>query len=343
MARFAVIGLDHRHVYDLTDGLLIAGATCAGYDPVTSDPRVLAGFRKRFPDIPARDRQALLDDPTVDFIVLAAIPRDRAWLAVEAMRRGKDVMVDKPGVTDPEDLVKLRETVAGTGRIWSVALGRLLSRSVQAALRIVQSGEIGRPVHLTHLAPHRLNRALRPAWFFDKPAYGGIITDIGTHSVDQFVAFAGTTDVSIDMATIGSFGTEPKGFEDFAEFVLSSDTLRGYARVDWFTPDGLASWGDGRLFVIGTEGTLELRKNLDLAGRDGGNHMFVVNREQTRHVDCSAEPMRYYDDFLLDVRDRTQRVMPQREVFAVCDLTLRLQAGATRFAATRPDQPARTG
>lgn len=336
MPRFAVIGLDHRHVYDLTDALLTAGATCVGYDPVTSDPRVLAGFRKRFPDIPAQDREALLDDPATDFIVLAAIPRDRARIAVDAMRRGKDVMVDKPGVTSLDDLALLRLTVAETGRIWSVALGRLLSRSVQAALRVARSGEIGHPVHLTHLAPHRLNRDLRPAWFFDKPAYGGIITDIGTHSVDQFVAFAGTTDVSIDMATIGSFGTKPEGFEDFAEFVLSSDNLRGYARVDWFTPDGLASWGDGRLFLVGTEGTLELRKNLDLEGRTGGNHMFVVSRTETRHVDCSAEPLPYFDDFIADVRDRTERAMKQQEVFAICDLTLRLQAGATRFVATRP-------
>lgn len=337
MARFAVIGLDHRHVYDLTAGLLAAGAVCVGHDPVTSDPRVLAGFRKRFPHVPALDRRVLLDDPWIDFVVIAAIPRDRAALAAEAMRCGKDVMVDKPGVTTETDLALLRQVAAETKRIWSVALGRLLSRSVQAALRIARSGEIGHPVHLTHLAPHRLNRALRPAWFFDKAAYGGIITDIGTHSVDQFMAFAGTTDIAIDMASIGAFGTEPEAFEDFAEFVLHSPALRGYARVDWFTPDGLASWGDGRLFLVGTEGTLELRKNLDPAGRAGGNHMFVVNRTATRHVDCSAEPLTYYSDFLADVRDRTGTAMDQREVFAVCDLTLRLQAQAqaTRFTAAR--------
>lgn len=335
MARFAAIGLDHRHIYDLTAGLIAAGAECVGHDPVTSDPRVLAGFRKRFPGVPALDRQVLLQDPWIDFVVIAAIPRDRAALAALAMQGGKDVLVDKPGVTTPADLALIRRTVAETGRIWSVALGRLLSPSVQAALRVVGSGEIGQPVHLTHLAPHRLNRALRPAWFFDKAAYGGIIADIGTHSVDQFLAFAGTDDITIDMAAIGAFGTEPSGFEDFAEFVLRSPSLRGYARVDWFTPDGLASWGDGRLFVIGTEGTLELRKNLDLAGRPGGDHMFVVNRTSTRHVDCAGEPVTYYADFLADVRDRTARAMPQHQVFAVCDLTLRLQAEARPFLATR--------
>jgi predicted dehydrogenase len=336
MTRFAAIGLDHRHIYDLTAGLIEAGARCVGHDPVTSDPRVLAGFRRRFPGVPALDRRVLLTDPNIDFIVLAAIPRDRAAVAIEAMRQGKDVMVDKPGVTTAEDLAQLRQTVAETGRIWSIALGRLLSRPVQAALRIARSGEIGRLVHLTHLAPHRLNRALRPAWFFDRSAYGGIINDIGAHSVDQFLAFAGTAKARIELAAIGAYGTEPDGFEDFAEFVLSTESLRGYARVDWFTPDGLASWGDGRLFVVGTEGTLELRKNLDLAGRPGGDHLFMVDGRTTRHVDCSAEPLCYYRDFIDAVGTRSFDTMPQSQVFAVCDLALRVQAQAARFIARRP-------
>jgi predicted dehydrogenase len=333
MARFAAIGLDHRHIYDLTAGLIAAGAVCVGHDPVTSDPRVLAGFRKRFPEVPALDRQVLLRDPDTDFVVIAAIPRDRAALAAEAMQAGKDVMVDKPGVTTEAELTLVREVATATGRLWSIGLGRLMSRSVQAALRIVQSGEIGRPVHLTHLAPHRLNRALRPSWFFDKPAYGGIINDIGVHSVDQFLAFAGTETASIEMASIGAFGTPPDGFEDFAEFVLSTPDLRGYARVDWFTPDGLDSWGDGRLFIVGTEGSLELRKNLDLAGRPGGEHVFVVTRETTRYVDGSSESVRYYQDFLSAVADRRMRGMTQGQVFAVCDLALRLQAQASRYRA----------
>ena len=83
MTRFAAIGLDHRHVYDLTAGLLAAGAECVGHDPETSDPRVLAGFRKRFPDVPVVARERLLDDPSVDFIVLAAVPCDRAAIAIE--------------------------------------------------------------------------------------------------------------------------------------------------------------------------------------------------------------------------------------------------------------------
>jgi predicted dehydrogenase len=331
MSRFAVIGLDHRHVYDLTAGLLAAGAMCAGHDPDTSDPRVLAGFRKRFPDVPAVPRERLLDDPSIDFIVLGSVPRDRAGLAIEAIHRGKDVMVDKPGVTTPSQLAAIETAVHETGRIWSVCLGRLTSPAVQAALDVVRSGELGRLVSLTSLAPHRLNRALRPAWFFDRDAYGGIINDIGVHSIDQFLAFAGASDATIAATTIGCFGTPPPGFEDFAEITLRSASLTGTMRLDWFTPDGLPDWGDGRLFLVGTEGTLELRKNLDIEGRAGGDHLFVANRQRTRYQDCSSLPVTYYRHFLDDVRERTGRMLDGGRVFSACGLALRCQAEAQRF------------
>jgi predicted dehydrogenase len=336
MPRFAAIGLDHRHIYDLTQGLIDAGAECAGYNPDTSDPRVLAGFRKRFPQVPAVETARLLDDRGIDFVVIAAVPRDRADLAIAAMQRGKDVMLDKPGVTTAAQLAMVERTVAETGRFWSVAVGRLASPAQQQALRIVRSGELGRLVHTTALAPHRLNRALRPAWFFDPPAYGGIINDIGVHSIDQFLAFAGADDAGIVHSTVGAFGTEPPGFEDFAELVLSTPSVRGYVRLDWFTPDGLPTWGDGRLFVVGTEGTLELRKNLDIEGRPGTDHLFVANRTATRYVDCSAMPVTYYRDFVAGVASGRHTVMPQPQVFAVCRLALQAQASAARFAGRSP-------
>ena len=74
------------------------------------------------------------------------MPRDRAALAIEAMRRGKDVMVDKPGVTTPDQLAAVEAAVRETGRIWSIGLGRLTSPSVQAAWRVARSGELGRLV-----------------------------------------------------------------------------------------------------------------------------------------------------------------------------------------------------
>ncbi len=335
MTRFAVIGLDHRHVYDLVDGLVAAGGVCAGYWPETTDPRVLAGFRKRFPDVPPAERAALLEDASIAFIVLAAVPRDRAALAIEAMRHGKDVLVDKPGVTTADQLATVERTVAETGRIFSVCFSeRFLTASTQMALRLAREGAIGRVVQTVGLGPHRLNRDLRPAWFFDASAYGGILVDIGSHQIDQFLAFADAADAEIVTSTVGEFGTAP-GFEDFGEMVLRSTRATGYARLDWFTPDGLASWGDVRLTVTGTEGTMELRKNLDIAGAPGADHLFLIDNKETRRIDCSQVALTYFRDFLADVAARTATAMPQAHVFTVCRLAIEAQARATRF---RPER-----
>ena len=297
MPRFAAIGLDHRHIYDLTQGLLDAGAECVGYNPDTTDPRVLAGFRKRFP---AGTRQCettrLLDDPTIDFVVIAA----RAARSRRARHRGDAARQGRDGGQARRH--HARAACRGASARWRRPGESGRSRSagwprprVQEALRIVRSGELGRLVHTTSLAPHRLNRALRPAWFFDTPAYGGIINDIGVHSIDQFLAFADAADAEIvHMQRSARSAPSLPGFEDFAELVLATPSVRGYVRLDWFTPDGLPTWGDGRFFVVGTEGTLELRKNLDIEGRAGTDHMFVANRTATRYVDCSRLPVTYY-------------------------------------------------
>lgn len=337
MARFAAIGLDHRHVYDLTEGLLAAGQLCVGYNPDTTDPRVLAGFRKRFPHVPAVAREKLLDDPSIDFIVLCAVPSDRADLAIAAMRRGKDVLSDKPGVVTTAQLAAVRATVQETGRIWAVCFSeRFIKPSARKAWELVRAGAIGRVVQTIGLGPHRLNRALRPSWFFDAAAYGGIINDIGCHQIDQFLAFADATDAMIASSTVGCFGTEPEGFEDFAEMTLQTPSVRGYARIDWFTPDGLPTWGDGRLFVLGTEGTIEVRKNVDIAGREGEDHVFLVDSTGTRHISCDDMKITYFQDFVADLERRTSASVPQEHVFTVCRLALEAQARAVRFAAARP-------
>jgi predicted dehydrogenase len=330
--RFVVVGLDHRHVYDLVAGLLEAGLACAGYWPETSDPRVLRGFRERFPDLPAiHDRDALIQGPA-DILVCAAIPNARASLAIQAMRAGKDVLVDKPGVTTRADLASLERTVAETGRIFSVCFSeRFLAPSTQVALQLIRAGAIGRVVHTAGFGPHRLNPDLRPAWFFDPAAYGGILCDIASHQIDQFLAFTGAEDARIVTSTVGSFADErAPGLENFGEIVIRSDAASGYCRVDWFTPDGLPTWGDGRLTVVGTEGTIELRKYLDIEGRPGTDHVFISDRHGTRYVNASAAPRTYFTDFARDCRDRTDTAMTQRHVFTVCRLALEAQERAER-------------
>ncbi len=262
------------------------------------------------------------------------MPCDRAGLAVEAMRHGKDVLLDKPGVTDAAQLAAVCRVQRDTGRIFSVAFTeRLGVRSVVRAAALVRAGAVGRVVQTVGLGPHRLNRHLRPDWFFRRAQYGGILADIGSHQIDQFLHFAGAGDAEIALARVGNLGhPDDPELEDFGELVLTANGVAGYARVDWFTPDGLATWGDARLTILGTEGTIEVRKFVDLAGRTGGDHLFLVDRDGTRHIDCADAELPFYRDLCRDVLARSETAMSQAHCLSVCRLALAAQAQAVRIA-----------
>jgi predicted dehydrogenase len=336
--RFAVVGLDHRHIYELTAGLLQAGLACAGYWPETTDPRVLKGFRERFPDIPAvADRDALMRDPTIDVICCAAVPRDRASVAIEAMRNGKDVIVDKPGVITTHALEQVSQAVKETGRIFSVCFSeRLITSCSEVAAKLIADGAIGRVIQTVGLGPHRFNRAIRPSWFFDPGQAGGILVDVASHQIEQFMFYTGSENPEIVTSAVGKFASgDFPDFEDFGEILMRGDRASGYMRVDWFTPDGLPTWGDGRFTILGTEGYIELRKYVDIEGRAGADHLFMANQKGTRYIDCSNEPISYFRRFAADVRDRTETAMPQSHVLTVCRLALEAQARAQRIGARR--------
>lgn len=329
--RFVAIGLDHRHIYHMVGELLANGAECAGYCPQTSDPRVLEGFRERFPDLQPHDRETLFDDPTVQIVLCAAIPADRPAIAMRAMRAGKDVMVDKPGAVNLDQVAQLEQVAVETGRIFSICFSeRFNVRACEAAARLVAEGAIGRVIQTTGLGPHRLNRAIRPEWFFRPETFGGILTDIASHQIDQFLFFTGSDTAEITAASVANRALpDTPAFQDYGEILLCSPQANGFIRVDWFTPDGLATWGDGRLFLLGTTGTIELRKYIDIAGRPGADHLFLTDATGTRHIDASAEPLRYFTRFLADVRDRSATAMPAGHALKVTRLAIAAQTLAT--------------
>ncbi|MCY4454061.1 MAG: Gfo/Idh/MocA family oxidoreductase [Immundisolibacterales bacterium] len=331
--RFAAIGLDHRHIYHQVGRLLDLGCTCTGFW-TEGEPQPLGGFLERFPDLSRADDPArLLEDLDVDLIVTAAIPDERAGVAVRAMRNGKDVMTDKPGVTTPEQLAEVKRVQTETGRIWSVDFSeRFEVRAMTRAAELVEAGAIGEVVHLTGFGPHRLNRPLRPPWFFDPARTGGILCDLASHQIDQFLYLTGAEDAEIAASTVANRANpDDLELEDYGEVLLRTERATGFFRVDWYTPDGLSTWGDGRLTVLGTEGFIEVRKYVDIAGASGTDHLFLVDKAGTRRVDCRDAPLPYYEALVRDVRERSETAMSQGHCFNVMELALRAQARARRL------------
>ncbi len=327
--KFAAIGIDHRHIFGMAQNMIDAGAQFAGWW-TEGAPNTEDGFTKRFPDVlKASSADELLGDASIELILLSGIPKDRAAWALRAMEAGKDVMTDKPGCTTQDQLNAIKECVARTGRIWSVDFSeRFEVPAVTLASDLVANGTIGKVVQTVGLGPHRLNRASRPDWFFDREAYGGIITDIASHQIDQFLYFTGSADAEICMASVANYAnSDDPGLQDFGEVALRSDQGHGYIRVDWYTPDALPTWGDGRLTILGTEGYIELRKYCDF-GHEGTDHLILVTGDRCERIDASDAGLPYFGRLIDDIRNRTETAMTQAHAFKVCELALEAQAMA---------------
>jgi predicted dehydrogenase len=230
-------------------------------------------------------------------------------------------------MTTLDQLAEVRRVQAETGRIVSILYSEHFE--VPATVRageLVAAGAIGEVVHVTGLGPHRLRKESRPAWFFDRAQYGGILTDIASHQVEQFLFFTGADDAEVLSARVANRANpDTPDLQDVGDMHLATPAATGMIRVDWFTPDGLPTWGDGRLIIVGTEGTIELRKYVDVAGRAGTDHLFLTDKTGVRHVACAGTDLPFGRQLLADIRDRTETAMPQARCFQAMEIALKAQ------------------
>ena len=259
---FAAMRLDHGHIFGQCNGLIEAGAELrAVFDP---DPEKVAAFCQRYPGVrAARSENEILDDPAIKLVAAAAVPNQRAELGLRVMDAGKDYFTDKTPFTTLEQLALARQKVAATGRKYMVYYSeRLHVECAVFAGQLISDGAIGRVIQVLGLGPHRLAATSRPAWFFEKERYGGILCDVGSHQIEQFLFYAGAHDARVLSAAVANYANpDQPELEDFGEASLVADNgCSNYFRVDWFTPDGLSTWGDGRAIILGTKGSIELRK-----------------------------------------------------------------------------------
>ena len=331
--RFSVIGINHGHIYSQVEAVTRGGGQFVSF--YAKEPDLVASFSKRFPQVKlAASEKEILEDKSVQLILSSGIPSSRAPLGIRVMQHGKDYMSDKPGITSLEQLGEVRKVQKQTGRIYSIMYSeRFENKATVKAGDLVASGAIGDVIQTIGLGPHRMNADTRPAWFFDKKYFGGIITDIGSHQFDQFLYFTGSKKADIVSSQVANVAhPQYAAFEDFGDVTVRGNGGTGYIRVDWFTPGGLKTWGDGRLTILGTQGYIEIRKNIDIAGREGGSHLFLVNEKETQYIDCANVQLPYGQQLVDDVINRTETAMTQAHCFLATELALKAQKNAQKIS-----------
>ncbi len=332
--RFGVIGLNHGHINSQVSSTVRGGGELVSF--FAKEPDLRAAFARRFPTAKiAADEREILEDSSLQLVVSASIPDERAPLGVRVMQHGKDFMSDKPGITSLEQLAEVRRVQAQTKRIYSIMYSeRLENRATVKAGELVKAGAIGTVIQTVGLGPHRTSPATRPEWFWDPKRYGGIICDIASHQFDQFLYFTGSTRGEIVASQVRNVRhPEHPLFEDFGDAMVRGDGGTGYIRVDWFTPAGLPTWGDGRLTILGTDGYMELRKYVDVGGRPGGDHLFLTDGKGVSYVECKDVVLPYGQQLVDDIVNRTETAMSQAHCLLASELAIRAQVSAKKLKA----------
>ena len=330
---FAAIGLDHGHIGGMCNGLTEAGATLKWiYDP---DPKKVEQYLKMYPNAKAaRSEDEVFLDKDIALVASANIPSERCPLGIRAMEAEKDYFTDKAPLTTLQQLEDAKATVAKTGKKYAVYYSeRIHTETGVFAGQLIADGAIGKVVQTMGLGPHRANLGNRPPWFFKREQNGGILCDIGSHQCEQFMYYTGAQDAEIMAAQISNFTCKDHpGIDDFGDCTLKGDNgTTGYFRVDWLTPDGLSTWGDGRTFILGTKGYIELRKNCDVGRSKSGDHVYLVNNEVEQHFDVGGKVgYPYFGQLILDCLNRTENAMTQAHTFKAAELSVKAQIMAEK-------------
>ncbi len=332
---FAAAHLDHNHIDGMCRSLVDAGATLKWvFDP---DAKKTAAFQRRYPAIKvASSLQQILDDPEVKLVAAAAVTSERGPLGCRVMEAGKDYFTDKAPLTTLPQLEQAKAVVAKTGRKFMVYYSeRLTNESAMFATDLVQDGAIGRVLQVVNLAPHRLSAPSRPDWFWVREKFGGILCDIGSHQFEQFIAYTGLKDGTVMHAAVANYAhPEHPEFEDFGEANLLADNgATQYVRVDWFTPDAVTAFGDGRTFILGTKGYIELRKYLDVARERSASHVYLADDKALQHIPVAGKVgYKFFGQLILDCLNRTENAMTQAHAFKAAELGVKAQLAARRLA-----------
>ena len=335
--KFAVAGMSHDHIYGMVGAIQRGGGELVA--AWGSEEDKLAIFTKRFPNVKTvKTQDEIVNDPSIQLVLSSQIANERAPLGIRVMKHGKDYLSDKPGITTLEQLAEVRKTIADTKRIYAIMYSeRLEVRAAVHAGELIKQGAIGKVIQTINIAPHQVVQRHgdagggtgRPDWFWNPEQYGGILCDIGSHQVDQFLFYTGSKQAEVAESQVANVRhpDHPK-FQDFGDMVLRGDRGFGYVRLDWFTPDGLGTWGDGRLFILGTDGYIEVRKYTDVAVKKQGNNLFLVDNKQARYIDCNSMPLPFGREFVADIVNRTHVAQDQDQCLLAAELVINAQRNA---------------
>jgi len=319
--KFSVIGCQHAHIEIFIEEMMKLGHECAGIFELEN--MTLASRLAEKYQIPlVHDKMILLDD-SIQLVGCAAINNEKIDVIELCEKYRKHIMIDKPAVTNREDLARL-EAVVNRG---AIQVGLLLTERFRASLSTLKKqldeGAIGELISISMRKPHLLNPKQRPSWHFSKQQSGGIVIDLFIHDFDLLRWLTGKEVKSITGYMAKNILPEYPSFFDTAGLqVIMEDGLAVQLYADWFTPEKSWTWGDGRIFAVGTKGTIEIRLEGDPLVAKDVLYLQVTSEQELTAIEEGRIPITITEDFLNRVRGENS-LLQHEDIIAATEATIR--------------------
>jgi len=225
------------------------------------------------------DATLLINDPGVNAVYIATAPDTHARYAIEAMKAGKPVYVEKPmarNIAECEEMIRVSEE---TGQPLFVAYYRRRLPSFLKIKELVDSRVIGdvKYVHvqLHHpLKPEEVNPEMQAGWrVFPEISGGGHFHDLAAHQFDYLEFLLGPIKMAKGIA-LNQSGYYPAADMVTATFLFESG-VAGTGSWCFSVPEHLKT---DTTIIIGTEGKITFsffdNTNIFVEKRDGTNENY---------------------------------------------------------------------
>ena len=261
---FGGMGYMHGLASTETDGLRFVAAA-------DSSPDRIAAARLDFPDIDAHDSAAsLAADEAVDVAVIATPPKFHAELALELLRAGKHVVIEKPMCLQRDDADLIIATALEHGRSVTVHQSRRWDTDFLAVRRLVETGAIGDVFNIETFVGG-FEHPCR-AWHSEESISGGAVYDWGSHHVDWITLLHGGAPSRVLCTTHSRVWRDTTNVDQLSLWMQWAD-----GREATFRQSDVCAIRRPKFHIQGTAGTLEghyrpLRTETVVAGRGYVEH-----------------------------------------------------------------------
>ena len=310
--KFGVYGCRHGHIGEFIEEMLELGHEFLGIYETELD--IAKDMAEKY-DVPLFSRGEDLLRLKPDVLGTSAVNNQKIDIIELCNGEGIHVMADKPVVTSRKDYERL-EKIINEGRIQvGMMLTERFNPPIYALWKMIQEGELGQIISFTIMKPHKLREKIRAPWHFSKEENGGIVIDLLIHDIDLLRWFTGSEMASCEGYIKKTGYPQYESFYDSVNAIVKmKNGVVASLEADWWMPDSYFSFGDGRIFCVGTKGRAEIRTTGDDQTKGNPYGLWIGDTEGYERYDEPSIPVTLTEDFINRIEGKQEVIISSEDV-----------------------------